>query len=589
MTTLPPRPLHLVVMGQGIASTDDVLATAIKRCEDVLLLPPEGADDDTIAELLAVSRLAPRIGAVVPRISGDGPDGIAHPSLGRRLPRFSYIPWVEPVMLWIDGTLLAEIGSVFANGITRQACLEFLLRINRCGYRMVVANHAFLQYDDRAEIITPAMFAEAQPLLERYLASPEHRAIQLLAELKRPNGRLSILFDLDHLTDRYNGTFEAAVQLVRAAASTWPHDIDVLASAHADAWRFHGLEGLDRLLRVEPGDRVTASMVIRIGQPYTLADLERAYTRSPVVVAFLLDIISDDCGYLSLGFDANIWRFVTQESDLVIANSAYTMDCIDARFPLSSHVASLVSLHSLDVDEYRREGAPPLRGTHILVVGNSLAHKFVGETMAALTSANLPHPLSVIGVGKESALPSHIPALESGKASKLQIENLYAEAAVVVFPSHYEGFGFPILHALAWQRPVFARDTPLNRELVEKLSHPSNVYLYRTTTELVAWLGELPPWRTGSTIPPHERHDWACSSMEILNAAMKAIEHASAERIVRRLRKLDSARIPLEDQLEWLPLEQRLALRMAPFMRRLLTNRFTGSLMRQLRRFTRQR
>lgn len=580
------RPLHMVVMGQD---TGGILAAAIERAEDVLLIPPGNVDQHVIDEVLAVSLLAPRIGAVIPRIRGDGPDGLTHEALSPRLPRISYIPWAEPVMLWIDGVLLAEFSEAFAQGVTRQACAEFLLRINRCGYRLAVANRVFLPDVSpidpltRSDVLT--RFPEAGPLLDRQLASPEHQAIRLLAEIEPSPRRLSILFDLSHLTARYNGTFEAAIRLVRAASAVWPDDIDLIVSAHVAAWHFHGLNALDRPRLIEPGDMTPVGAVIRIGQPYSHPDLERAYTRSPVVAAFLLDTISDDCGYLSLGFDAGVWRFVTQESDLVITNSAYTLTCLEARFPLGDDVASLVSLHSLCVSEYQSNDgvAPP--GQRILIVGNDLAHKFVRETVTTLMRAGLPYALSVIGMTPDASLPPEVVALSSGTATESQIESLYSDSSVVVFPSHYEGFGFPIMHALARQRPVFARDTPLNRELAGKLPQRANIHFYDTTAELATRLSQPPVWKTRDVPLMEDAHTWADSSLEILEAIKVATYRVSAARITRRLRRLSDAHIPLKDQLERLPVEERLALRLAPFIRKLLTGRMTGPVMQWLRRW----
>ncbi len=48
--------------------------------------------------------------------------------------------------------------------------------------------------------------------------------------------------------------------------------------------------------------------------------------------------------------------------------------------------------------------------------------------------------------------------------SDAKLVQLYANADVVVCPSHYEGFGLPILEAMAFGIPVIANDTPALRE-----------------------------------------------------------------------------------------------------------------------------
>jgi glycosyltransferase involved in cell wall biosynthesis len=51
------------------------------------------------------------------------------------------------------------------------------------------------------------------------------------------------------------------------------------------------------------------------------------------------------------------------------------------------------------------------------------------------------------------------------RVSDVQLCGLYAEAAAVVFPSLYEGFGFPLVEAMSCGAPVVASDIPSSREV----------------------------------------------------------------------------------------------------------------------------
>jgi hypothetical protein len=91
--------------------------------------------------------------------------------------------------------------------------------------------------------------------------------------------------------------------------------------------------------------------------------------------------------------------------------------------------------------------------------------------------------------------------IDSGRLSGAEMEDLWRGARVVVFPSHYEGFGLPVVEGLAHRKPVFARDMPVMRELYERLGAPANLVLYNSTADLVARLREgLPDWHE----PPRE-------------------------------------------------------------------------------------
>lgn len=54
---------------------------------------------------------------------------------------------------------------------------------------------------------------------------------------------------------------------------------------------------------------------------------------------------------------------------------------------------------------------------------------------------------------------------QSRGISRAELANLYAEATAVVVPSLYEGFGIPVIEALACGAPVIASDLPVLREV----------------------------------------------------------------------------------------------------------------------------
>ena len=71
----------------------------------------------------------------------------------------------------------------------------------------------------------------------------------------------------------------------------------------------------------------------------------------------------------------------------------------------------------------------------------------------------------------------------AGSLSRSAIAGLYDRAAVVVYPSFYEGFGMPILDAVARGIPVVALDTAVNRE-VRSVAGGSGLFLVRDHGEM---------------------------------------------------------------------------------------------------------
>jgi glycosyltransferase involved in cell wall biosynthesis len=103
---------------------------------------------------------------------------------------------------------------------------------------------------------------------------------------------------------------------------------------------------------------------------------------------------------------------------------------------------------------------------YLLFVGAIQARKRPLEALEAANAVGLP--LVVAGPEKDAAL-AH--ALREGGAelrgyvSKAELLTLYRGAAALVLPSRFEGFGLPVLEAMACGAPVIAADEPALREV----------------------------------------------------------------------------------------------------------------------------
>jgi glycosyltransferase involved in cell wall biosynthesis len=102
---------------------------------------------------------------------------------------------------------------------------------------------------------------------------------------------------------------------------------------------------------------------------------------------------------------------------------------------------------------------------HLLFVGNLKPHKNIARLLHAYALLAPPEPLLLVGaldkggdliniVEKSSFLKQNVHFL--GTVSTDQLHELYQSSKVFLFPSLYEGFGYPPLEAMAFGCPVVA-------------------------------------------------------------------------------------------------------------------------------------
>ena len=103
---------------------------------------------------------------------------------------------------------------------------------------------------------------------------------------------------------------------------------------------------------------------------------------------------------------------------------------------------------------------------YLLYVGAVQARK--DPLAAARAAAEVGLPLVVVGPEREPELARELELLGAdvrGYVDKNELAGLYRGAAALVLPSRYEGFGLPVLEAMASGVPVVATDEPALREV----------------------------------------------------------------------------------------------------------------------------
>jgi len=508
-----------------VRSANAGLRCALERGHDAILL-----NSDTrlfpgaITAMRRVAALDPLIGFVNPRSNNatlcslpQHPEYDALPPaeayaaylrLAAYLPDLQYLPTAVGFCMLIRFEVLAEFGVLdesYGQGYNEEN--DLVMRANRGGFRAALANRAYVYH------VGEASFSQAKRDLDErnaehlgrrypeYLlgivrygeSAARHAELMLPALLPGRRGALNLLFDFSSFGPYHAGTFEAGIQVLKRAAHQW-QDFRVHVISSGEARRFHGLDRLPGVHCLLPDTNRTFAAALRFAQPFFQEHMARL-SRLAVVNAYaMLDPIALDCLYLDQQDLQTLWADVFSYADGVVYISDFVRDQFHLRFRRRPGLRELVTYLSLDLRDYAPPAAPSPPGDSILVIGNSFAHKHVEPTVAALRAA-FPQQ-KIVALGLEQSSTPGIEAHPSGALSRSSIDRLFREAHFVVFPSLYEGFGFPLLDALSRCRPIWARDLPVTRAIRDRLQADENLLLYSSTEQLIASLRTgFPAWR----------------------------------------------------------------------------------------------
>lgn len=171
------------------------------------------------------------------------------------------------------------------------------------------------------------------------------------------------------------------------------------------------------------------------------------------------------------------YRFVirraVKRAKHIFAVSKFTKQDLVSYFHLSTEKVSVtyeaVEPLSAQADE-RVLQKNRIASPYLLYVGNAYPHKNVEGLVRAFAEVRKKNPqLQLVLVGKLDYFYNRVRLLAKsvvggqeavvifpGRVTDSELAALYAHAALFVFPSHYEGFGFPPLEAMQQGVPVLA-------------------------------------------------------------------------------------------------------------------------------------
>jgi glycosyltransferase involved in cell wall biosynthesis len=494
-------------------------AAARSKRSLAVIMAPILATNEPIAALIEALYADPMFGFAVPRV--QDPEGrLKKLSACLGDPEIEYLPrvllsslperYIVPELVGSCFVLRREVVANFGAldnrfDTTAGAWLHYLCRARRVGFRGVIVNSSVVDSAVSATDVTLSptandywnvhgQFPDVGFARQEFRELPAHEYESLIARAfsTDESRRKTLLVDARGLPPFYNGTADCILGLLHGlseCASDW--QIGVLIKPEASA--FHQISArYPQWTIFENVPKQHFSVALELSQPWEVQTLVELHGLALFNFYLMLDTISWDILYNGPLHEVleTTWRFVAEHADGILYISDYTRQRFAMRFPPSPSVRHYVSYLSFHHEDYLEPGAaPPVDGEYILVVGNNLDHKWVAPTVELLATGFPFHSFQALGCGSLN-LPN-VKSIRSGDLSDLEAAELYARARIVVFPSFYEGFGFPVIAGLSYGKAVVARRSSLLDELAARCRAQGRLYAFSDTIELLDIVGHL--------------------------------------------------------------------------------------------------
>lgn len=372
---------------------------------------------------------------------------------------------------------------------------------NRRGFSAILAASAlvFVQDEKRVKGLCSPQFEEKYPDFSSRYANMlyRHPSYFYLNCKYRDHGKRTIAFDLTVLGDdgRINGTFIAAKSIIKHSISELQkagYSCFIVAYPGAiESYRLRDLHDGIVFMQPEHIKRFYFDVLVRTAQPNALREVERCVLMAKKNIFVIQDIISRDCLHYRAYIELNkAYSYLAEYSDALVFISEYSRKIFEASFPTTLPVEKVqVIHHSLDAGDYSavkrsRDFLPSEIGEakYIFIVGNELPHKAVKECVDELQSLQ-GYKFVLIG-GTENKIADGVIYLKSGYLEPEAIDALYSNSEFVVYPSLYEGFGFPVFEALAQSKVVYVKESLLFEEIKHAIRDKNNIRFYKSYDDL---------------------------------------------------------------------------------------------------------
>jgi GT2 family glycosyltransferase len=506
-----------------VKTCNKIFDVCIENNLDVILL---NADTKifpgTLQEIFNAAHFEPTIGFVSPRsneaslcswlVDKENTENWSaeiwydfHKVISKSFPAIFYAPTACGFCLYIKKIILKDFGGFdvkYEKGYEEEN--DLILRANRVGYRSVIANHAFVWHKGSASFdslkaksnerkeINFKKICEKYPYypqkIQEYFESADFKSQKIVVNT-RHSKEIKFYFSTSHFENTYNGTFELGKNMLTAADKTWPENVKIYTYLSKDAQQLHKIYPTKRLYVLNSFEEIPfCDYSLHPSQVFAKKQLKEAFSKANRVSFFMQDTIASDCMHMNSTLLEKLWRFSLRWADIIFTNSEHTKNQYICKYPNITNIAAALLSCVPETDGMRQEQKTldfNISNTDfILIYGNSHDHKFVEPTLRFLKS-KLSLNFFVFGVnGFNTDRVTYVP---SGAVPNEELACIKSQCKVAIFPSHAEGFGFPVRDLPAYGKTIFCRAIGCYREILQHLPAclSENVVFYNDNFDLL--------------------------------------------------------------------------------------------------------
>lgn len=470
-------------------------------------------NNESLCSLAETGSCDPMIASVQPRFSvADGSAVVSLPPdpkpllpliALRYMPGIVVTPELPSALLLLTprGVLAApEIVAVSLEG----GLMDLLVGLRRRGFRNLVCNRIVVPFPLDSSLAYPEPVADGvagdglgwqrdAARGRRWLeVLPERRLEALLSGGFSRDGRPRLLLDCRGVSDCHNGSARAVLGLLGGFARLKSIGFAPVVLISAATANFHDVTRRYPCFEYEldyPQGFFFAAVLLN--QPLSFSTITELHHHAAIILFNILDTFAWDAIYPAPDDLDKTWRAVAQLADGLLFNSHFSLEHFKFRFAPNPEIPLIVTHHGVRREEVIPNGVSPtaVNEPSLLVFGSEYDHQDVNDVLSKLVDA---FPFTkIVAIGTASHASPRVVLIKSGSIDIRKIYSLMADASAIIFPSHNEGTGLPIIEGLARGKTVIVRDLAMWHEIARLSQNPQLIVPFQDELELVEAVGRV--------------------------------------------------------------------------------------------------